>query len=128
MEIFDLDGSCEVDSEADLLARLRSVRRGADGAFLLSHGGPESLAVHFNGEAAYLYFFPDRDGQHAGFAPYGIWPGERRNVRFLLTDGTEASSINVPWWQLVPVDVVYRAAVEFLHSPSLPASVSWLEL
>ena len=52
MEMLDFDGSCRVDRDDELLARLRSVRRRADGAFILHHGGAESLWVHVNGETA----------------------------------------------------------------------------
>jgi Immunity protein Imm1 len=128
VEVLDFDGSCLVERDDELLARLRSVRRGPDGAFVLSHGGAESLWVHINGEAAFLCFFPDRDGGHPGFVPDGMWSGGQREVRFLLVRGDEASAIRVPWGRLVPVDVAYRAAVEFLHSPTLPASVRWFEL
>jgi hypothetical protein len=117
-----------LERDDELLARLRSVRRGADGAFVLDHGGDESLWVHVSGDAAYVWFCPSEDGRSAGFVPYNMWPGEHSEVRFRLVSEFEGDSITVPWWQLVPVDVAYRAAVEFLHSPSLPASVTWFEL
>src|SRR5262245_17739735 len=128
MEVLDFNGTCQVDREDELLFRLRSVRRGPDGAFVLSHGGDESLWVHINGEAAFLWFCPDRNGKHPGFVPDRMWSGEERESRFLLVNGTEADSIRVPGWQLLPVDSAYRAAVEFLRFPVLPASVSWFEL
>jgi hypothetical protein len=108
------------------------VRRGADGAFVLDHGtrgsGP-SLWVHIHGDAAYLHYFADMSGQRAGYAPDHMWPGERReSVQFRLVGGSAADAIQVPWWELVPLEVAYHAAVEFLHSPSLPASVKWMEL
>jgi hypothetical protein len=128
VEVLDFDGSCEVKRDDELLARLRSARRGSDGAFVLHHGGEESLWVHVNGDAAFLCFFPDRNGGHPGFVPDKLWLGERREVRFRLVGGSEGDRITVPWWQLVPPEVAYRAAVEFLHSPALPRSVSWFEL
>jgi hypothetical protein len=39
-----------------------------------------------------------------------------------------ADSITVQSWQLVPLEVAYKAAVEFMLSPVLPESVSWFEL
>jgi hypothetical protein len=128
MELWDFDGCYEVARDDELLARLRSVRRGPDGAFILSHGGEESLFVHFHGDAGFLWFVPDRDGKHPGFVPQGMWPGERREICFLQTNGIQADSILVPWWQLVPEQAAYRAAVEYLHSPTPPSSISWLEL
>jgi hypothetical protein len=132
VDIYDLDGECRVEGEDELLARLRSVRRGADGAFILDHGsrgsGP-SLWVHIHGDSAYLHYFPDMSGQRAGYAPDRMWPGgPGEPVQFRLVGGSAGDTISVPWRQLVPVEVAYRAAVEFLHSPSLPASVSWVEL
>ncbi len=128
MEVLDFEGSSEVTTDEEVLSRLRSVRRGADGAFILSHGGRQSLWVHINGEAAFLCFFPDRDGGHPGFVPDGMWPGDHREVRFRLVGGFEGDTITVTWWQLVPVDAAYQASVEFLRSPSLPPSVTWFEL
>jgi hypothetical protein len=128
VKVLDFDGTCQLTEDEELLSRLRSVRRGADGAFILSHGGPTSLWLHFNGEASYLYFFPDQDGTRAGYVPDGMWPGDHDPVSFQLVGGSEADSITVPGWQLVPVDVAYRAAVEYLHTDSLPRSIKWLEL
>ena len=91
MKVLDFDGTCRVERDDELLARLRSVRRGADGAFILDHGRGESLWVHINGNAAFLCFFPDRNGGHPGFVPDGMWPGDRRDVRFLLVGGDEGS-------------------------------------
>jgi hypothetical protein len=128
VQILDLDGACEVERDDELMTRLRSVRHGVDGAFVLDHGGPESLWVHIHGDAVFLCFFPDEYGRHPGFVPDGMWPGERRPARFRLVGGAEADSITVPWQQLLPVASAYRAAVEYLHSRSRPPSVVWLEL
>jgi hypothetical protein len=35
VEVLDFEGTCRVEQEDELLARLRSVRRGTDGAFIL---------------------------------------------------------------------------------------------
>jgi hypothetical protein len=129
VEVLDFEGACRVECDDELLARLQSVRRNADGAFILHHhGGDESLWVHINGDAAFLWFFPNRNGGHPGFVTDGMWAGEQRDVRFLLVGGDEGSAIWVPWWQLVPVNVAYWAAVEFLQAAPLPQSVRWLEL
>jgi hypothetical protein len=129
MEVWDFNGSCQVSRDDEVLARLRSVRRGTHGAFVLSHGGEESLYIHINRDAAFLCFFPlDRSGGHPGFVPDHMWPATHCDVDFLLVGGDEADSITVPWDQLVPVDIAYRAAVEFLRSPTRPRSVKWFEL
>jgi hypothetical protein len=128
VQVTDFDGSCVVERDDDLLARLRSVRRGADGAFVLDHGGPESLWVHVNGDAAFVWFSPGQGENRAGAVPDRMWPGERREVRFRLVSEFAGDTITVPWWQLLPVESAFRAAVEYLHSRSRPASVSWFEL
>jgi len=116
-----------VHQDDELLVRLRSVRRGADGAFILDHGGGGALFVHIHGDAAFLWFQPDTE-DHPGFVPNGMWSGDHHDVRFLQVNGTESDAIFVPWWQLLPVDAACRAAIEYLHSPTLPTSVTWFEL
>jgi hypothetical protein len=128
VNVRDFDGVYQVKSEEELLARLRSVGRGADGAFILDHGGPASLWVHLHGDAAFLWYWPTGASGDAGFVADQMWPGERREVRFRLVSEFEGDTINVPWWQLVPVETAYRAAVEFLLSPARPPSVVWLAL
>ena len=70
MQVTDFDGSCQVRSADELLARLRSVRLGDDGAFVLDHGGPESLWLHVKGEAAFLWFCLDPATGRAGFGAH----------------------------------------------------------
>jgi hypothetical protein len=50
------------------------------------------------------------------------------DVQFVLTDGHEGSGFTMWQGALVPVDVAYRAAVEFLADPVIPPSVHWTEL
>jgi hypothetical protein len=57
-----------------------------------------------------------------------MWSRDQRDVRFLLVGGTEADSVSPHWYQLVTVEAAHKAAIEFLHSASLPQSVSWFEL
>ena len=128
MKVCDFDGECRVDTDAALLTRLRSVRRGLDGAFILSHDSDSALWVHINGEAAFLGYFPNQNGGHPVFVPHEMWTGEQRDVRFLLVGGDEGSAIQVLWYQLVPLEVAYQAAVDYLHSPTLPRLVRWLEM
>jgi hypothetical protein len=126
LELWGFDGCSQVNKDDELLSRLRSERRGPDAAFMLSHGGVDSLWVHIHDNAAFLCYLPDRDGKHAGFVPDRMWDGERRAVQFLQT--TEGDTIEVEWYQLVPVEAAYRAAVEYLHMEAPPPSVSWFEL
>lgn len=60
--------------------------------------------------------------------PDGMWTGERDSVRFLMTTGYEGDAIYPTREQLVPVETVYQAAVEFLHSPSAPQTINWIVL
>jgi hypothetical protein len=78
--------------------------------------------------AAFLGFFPSKHGGHPGFVPGKVWPGERVAARFLSVGGTEADAITAPRWQPVPVEVAYRAAAEYLHTPARPQSVRRFEL
>jgi hypothetical protein len=128
VELLDFDGTCRVEDIERLLARLRSVRRGVDGAFILSHDRKASLWVHIHEDVAFLCYFPDNEGRHPGFVPDGMWAGAQREVRFRLVGGGESDSISVAWWQLLPVEAAYRAATEYLQSPSRPPSVTWFDL
>jgi hypothetical protein len=50
-------------------------------------------------------------------------------VRFLLqVDGSEADGFSMAPEFLVPADVAYAVAREFLRDPALPASIVWQEL
>src|SRR4051794_14337332 len=104
MEVWDFDGCRHLVREDELLALLRSMRRGPDAAFILSHAGNHALFVLIHGGAAFLWFQPDQEGKHPGYVPDGRWTGERREVQFLQTSGTLADSIRVAWWQLLPVE------------------------
>ena len=128
MEIEDMDGRLVVVAEGKLLDRLRSVRRGGYGAFILSHedDGP-SLWVHMNGDKAYLHFFRDRDGDHPGFESTSTSPGHS-SCHFVQTDGDEADSFDISGDAVVAVDLAYTAAVEFFRDgSSMPASITWRE-
>jgi hypothetical protein len=137
MYVADLEGQVRIDRQHDLVARLQSVRKAQYGAFILWHGetgswhddtGPD-LWIHINGTIAYLYFFPDKLGTHAGFQPTGMCPaGCNEGVRFVLTDGIESAGLMMPPDTLVPVEVAYTAAIEFFKEPVLPVSIRWSEL
>jgi hypothetical protein len=133
MEVYDLEGRVDVDCGEDLLHRLRSVRKGKYGAFILSHDSSDdsqpSLWIHINEGIAYLHYLPDYRGLHAGFQATGMTPrGCEEAVHFLMVTGAEADSITMPRETLVPVDAAYKGAEEFLHEPALPPSISWFEL
>jgi hypothetical protein len=50
-------------------------------------------------------------------------------VRFLLVPGNDESSAIFPLQDaLVSLPIAYKATMEFLSKPDLPASVRWLEL
>ncbi len=129
MEIEDFAGRVTVDCENELEHRLRSVRKGDYGAAVLSHNDRVSLWILINNNVAYLHFFPDNTGRHPGYQPTGMLPEFcDMEVHFLQVDGGEADSITMPCTALVPVDIAYEAAREFLHEATLPPPISWLKL
>jgi hypothetical protein len=128
MEIEDMEGRFAVVGEGELLDRLRSVRRGAYGAFTLRHDedGP-SLLIHVNGGKAYLHFFRDGFGDHPGFQSTSSSPTDPLR-HFVQTDGGEADSFDISGDTVVDVTLAYVAAVEFLRDRSMPSSITWREL
>ena len=130
MEVVDTQGRFEALDPTSLIARLRLIRVGPYGAFVLWHttDGP-SLSVHVNGEFAYIRYFPSQSTNHAGFQPIGMTPsGCEHDVHFVQSDGGEADSFDMTPAAVVAVDLAYRAAAEFLADPGRPGCVKWLEL
>jgi len=81
--VWDFDGSCHVDRDDALLARLRSMRRGPDGAFILSHDGDTLLCVHVNEEAAILVSWSSRSRSAAAAAE--LWRSAAGGRRLGMT-------------------------------------------
>lgn len=130
MNLLDFDSPCEgiaIATDSELQARLKSGWHDGYAAFVLSHGGPESLFVNFHDEAAYLWYVSDRDGRHPGFIPVAMWNGPRRDREFRIVGGG-AEPIHVPWQHLLEIGTACEAAREFLHFSDKPRSVSWMEL
>ena len=128
MYVEDFQGRTRMERLDDLLSRLGSVRKGAYGAFVLSHdeAGP-SLWIHINRDVAYVHYFPEDGG--AGLQPTGMSPaGCADEVHFVQTDGGEADSFTMLGEALVEVDAAYAAAGEFLHDPGPPRSITWTAL
>src|SRR5262245_57042975 len=115
------DNLLSVNAPNELIAHLRSVRKGPYGAFILWHGdtpdqvtGP-SLFVHMNNDVAYLSFVADLNGDHPGFQPTGMSPADcPEAVHFMQTDGIETEGITALRDAVVSAEVAYRAATEFL--------------
>jgi uncharacterized protein YndB with AHSA1/START domain len=130
MHIDDFNGRTTVDDPAMLVARLASVRKGPYGAFVLSHSDKgASLWVHINENVAYLHFFADNSGNHAGFQPADMAPPDcEEDVHFIQTDGGEGGAFDMCCGALVSVGVAYEAASEFFASPVRPSCVTWTEL
>jgi hypothetical protein len=152
MVVEDFDGTVVVETDVDLLHRLRSVRRGDLGVFILSHeGADESLWIYINNDDAYLMFYPDSVGGHAGYVSIGEPDpsGERKACFPQLEAGASigASPDEDDWDRdarvevrgdggtfvirgehLVPVAVAYAAAQDFLRQGGRPRSVAWLDL
>ena len=132
MIVEDFDGTSTIDCDDELLARLRSVRRGSFGAFILSHAADgASLWVHLNGHVAYIHYFPPGARSHAGFQPLdgpftSTSPDEE--IRFVQVDGSEADGFSMAPEFLVPANVAYAVVREFLWNSALPDSIVWQEL
>jgi|SRR5215467_9425043 len=131
MYVQDLEDLVAIDRPQALLDRLRSVRKGPYGAFILSHDelGP-SLWIFINGDVAYLHFLPESQStSDPGFQPWGMFPENcEESVHFVQIDGGEGASITMPKQTLVSLEVAYKAATEFLNMPSLPSSIRWSAL
>lgn len=130
MNVTDFDGDVAVTNVHELRSRLESVRRGDDGAFILSlrPNGP-SLWIHINGNVAHLHYFPLESEANAGYIPEpesGV--GHENDVRFLLVGGDEGSAIWGDAARLVSLETAYAAATDFFFDEGLPKSVSWFEL
>jgi hypothetical protein len=127
MRVFDLDGQFETADEIELIARLRSVRRGAYGAFLLSHADEYPyMSVHFNGDLAYIGYYPSEG--HPPYVPSGMSPVDSDDdVRFALVGGTAADDIYACAQEVIPDSLAIRAACQFLASDAPPDSIKWQE-
>lgn len=128
MQVHDFDGIADISDPTFLVDRLRSVRRGRYGAFILfGENRTPCLFVHFNNALAYLCYFPS-DG-HPGFVPDGLPPdGCPGSVHFLQVDGSEADSIDVPASSVVTPEAAFAAACEFFRLPRRPPSICSFEL
>jgi hypothetical protein len=128
MQILDFDGTTDVSDEDALSHRLRSVRHGRYGAFVLSGQNLyPCLFIHFNDELAYLSYFPS--DRHPGFVPNGPPPvGCPDSVHFLQVDGSEADSIDVLASAVVTFGAACSAACEFLRLPTRPPTICTFEL
>lgn len=128
MILTDFDGEHCILTEAELLCRLRSVRRGAYGAFILQHDADvPSLWVQFNSNIAYLHFFPEDD--HPGLCSTGKTPeGCEGSFHFLQVNNSEADSFDMDSFAIMNADDAYTAAIEFFHSATAPPSIEWIEL
>ena len=131
MYVHDLEGLVQIDRPEDLLSRLRSVRKGPYGAFILSRDdiGP-SLWIHINRNVAYLHFFLETQStSHPGFQAWGMFPeGCEDRVHFVQIDGGQGAAITMPKQTLVSLEAACKAAIEFFNISTLPSSIRWSEL
>ena len=129
MDVQDFDGITNVSSKAELLTKLRGSRRDGFGAFQLFGENQTSLEIGFNGDQAFLYFFPDSDGVHAGYEPVGMTPPNCPLTVFVYqTSGEKADGFEIPSEHIVSADIAYSAATEYFEQQALPPSVRWFEL
>jgi hypothetical protein len=119
----------DVQDVPELSAMLRTEGRDGFGAFSLRGSNHTSLAVMIRGDLAFVYFFPDDEGNHAGFEPTGMTPpGSPSSIFFLQTCGEPANGFDVPAPHLVSNEVAYAAAAEYFQKQVLPSAINWLEL
>ena len=125
MNVHDFDGRVSIDNEDELRLRLELVRKGEFGAFLLHHDkGYPALALHINGDVAYLHYYPSRG--HSGYQAQDMAPsGCEPKVRFLQLDGDEGNVFQVPDYTLVSTETAYETALEFFRRSEIPLSISW---
>ena len=126
MHIHDLDGYFETENETELIERLRTVRRGPYGAFVLQHASDYPyMSVHVNDDLAYIGFFPSAESL---FVPSGMSPLEDAGeIRFVLVGGDAADDIYACAEDVVPFSLAVRAACQFLMTVGLPDSITWQE-
>jgi hypothetical protein len=110
-----------VSSLQELKQLLQSTRNGDFGEFWLGSETFPALAIHINGNFAYLHFFP-ADG-HPGFQPVGDAKGE--DVKF-QQEGQGEFSMRREF--VVPIEQAYQAAAEFFTAPQPPSCIKWIEL
>jgi len=129
MLVEGFDGEVDIQSVPELLAKLRTERKDGLGAFSLWGTNRTSLAVMIRGDLAFVYFFPDDEGNHPGYEPTGMTPpGSPSSVFFLQTCGTTANGFDIPADYLVSSEAAYTAAAEYFEKQVLPPAITWLEL
>ena len=128
MNVHDFDGGVTVENEDELLLRLQLVRNGEQGAFLLHHDKDyPALAVHLNGNVAYLHYYPA--AHHAGYQAQDMSPANcAKKMKFLQVDGGEANAFHMPDYTLVSDETAFAAAIEFFRRAEIPLSISWCGL
>src|SRR5262245_11255891 len=122
MTISGTCGNRSVDELEELLQILRSTRKGAFGEFWLGEPHGPSLAIHINGELAYLHYFPAE--RHPGFQAVGE---QTANGMVFFTQEGDAG-FSMPRAVVVSVERAYQAATDFFQSLGLPGSLEWAEL
>ena len=136
--VLDFDNpvnAVHVASEASLSERLRTIRRGSFGAFVLLPGHhPDSapqLWIQINGPYAYVHFFEHVSRAHPGYQAIDMpMPDRPDEMRFITIGESEDSSGNtMPGHALCSLDASHLAALQFFRDPaSMPDTISWTPL
>ena len=122
MTISGTCGNRVVGTLDELQHLLRESRTGSFGEFWLGKKDQPLLAVHTNGDLAYLHYFPV--SRHPGFQAVGD-VGLAGEVLFKQAGQADFS---MPRAVVVSAEQAYRAAAEFFTSCSLPSCIQWSEL
>ena len=122
MTISGTCGNQVVGTSDELQHLLRESRTGVFGEFWIGDKDQPVLAIHTNGDLAYLHYFPA--SRHPGFQAVGD-VGLGGDVIFKQAGQPDMS---MPRAVVVSIEQAYRAAVEFFASRSLPSCIEWTEL
>jgi hypothetical protein len=123
-----LDGS-EVASVAELIERIRAVRKDRKDTFACCHDdeGP-LLWVHLSHEFAYLHY-ANQSGPQRWFDSDGMAPSScPASVQFFLPhDYGHPSGFDVPRKNVCTIEDACQAVEEFSRTPAMPSCIKWVE-
>lgn len=129
MLLTDFEGEHHIISEDTLLQRLRTVRSGIYGAFILEHDIDGSkLWVHFNKDIACLHFFPEDEFAGVLTATGKTPQGLEGRLHFLQVNNSEADSFDLDSCATMNADDAYAAAKEYYYTREAPSAMDWIEL
>jgi len=122
MTISGTCGNQVIGTLNELQQVLRESRTGVFGEFWIGEKDQPTLAIHTNGDLAYLHYFPEHG--HPGFQAVGDVNLEGE-VLFKMAGQADFTMRRAV---VVSVDQAYQAAAEFFTSRSMLGCIKWSEL